>query len=53
MLIKGLFLFSIFIDTIFPRGRNGVLGSTSSIRLILAVLLEDIKGNIVLKFESN
>ena len=53
MLIKGLFLFFDFSRTIFTGGRNGVPGSTSSNESILTVLLEDIKDNIVLKFQSN
>ena len=53
MLLKGLFLFSIFIDSIFPRGRNGVPRSTSSNEPILTVLIGDHTYIIVLKFQRN
>ena len=46
---KRTFSLFDFSRTIFPRGRNGVPRSTSSNEPILTVLIEDIKGNIVLK----
>ena len=50
---KRTFSLFDFSRTIFPRGRNGVLGSTSSNEPILAVLIEDYTYIIVLKFQNN